>query len=159
NDKGPAEPDLRLRGWSWFAPYHDPEKLALVTDAGLFGLYGIRQPGNKNDELLFPLLRDDFALDPDGQPLAGRAQLVHARESAFGGVAGGVLRRREWTSDRETGRKVVEVWRPAGEPLGSALHSPQVHTDEAGTMLFLVTQSAGGQPCLATAVDADDGSV
>src|SRR5262249_55998666 len=49
----PAE--VRLPGWPWFPPYHDPEKLALVTDAGVLGLFGIHQTGTA-DPPLFPLL-------------------------------------------------------------------------------------------------------
>ena len=46
---------VQLPGWSWFPPYHDPETIALVTDAGAIGLFGIRQKGD-TDPPLFPLL-------------------------------------------------------------------------------------------------------
>src|SRR5439155_13781782 len=36
-DAAPPPADVRLPGWSWFPPYADPEKLALVTDAGALG--------------------------------------------------------------------------------------------------------------------------
>src|SRR5262249_18462956 len=41
-DAAPLRLDLRLPGWSWFAPRQDGEKLALATDRGAVGLWGIR---------------------------------------------------------------------------------------------------------------------
>ena len=49
------ETPARLPGWTWFEPKQDGEKLAVLSDAGILGLFGIRQPGNQ-DQALFPLL-------------------------------------------------------------------------------------------------------
>jgi outer membrane protein assembly factor BamB len=154
-----AEFEMSLRGWSWFAPYSDPEKLAVVTDEGEFGLYGIQQPGNKNDDLLFPMLKENYLLEPKGTPRAGRAQLVHADASTFWVMSHGILRRLQLSFDRETGPKIVKVWGNETTPLGSPLHASQVQPDANGTTLFLVTQSIAEPNCLVTAVDAEDGSI
>src|SRR5581483_3805543 len=53
--ESPPPAEVRLPGWSWFPPYHDPETIALVTDAGAIGLFGIEQRGDA-DPPLFPLL-------------------------------------------------------------------------------------------------------
>ena len=46
-------------GWTWFPPAHDSEKLALLTDTGMLGLFGIRQAHNR-DAPLFPWLPGGF---------------------------------------------------------------------------------------------------
>src|SRR5205823_9076417 len=49
------DPPPRLRGWTWFRPFQDGEKLVCLSDAGRLGLFGIAQAGNR-DQALFPLL-------------------------------------------------------------------------------------------------------
>jgi outer membrane protein assembly factor BamB len=154
-------PERRLRGWPWFPPHRDPEKLVTVTDAGVLGLFGIVQAANKDDPL-FPLVRvpgaDEGSVElPGGGSARGRAQVVHAQGDDLWVLARGRLLRHSLTLT-EKGPKVVphSEW---GQPLdlGSPLHESQ--TDDAGTTLFLVTQSPNGRACLATAVDAETGHV
>src|SRR5208282_1829420 len=45
-------------GWPSFPPYFDAEKLALIGDAGVLGLFGIRQQRDR-DAPLFPLVREE----------------------------------------------------------------------------------------------------
>jgi outer membrane protein assembly factor BamB len=143
----PAE--VRLPGWSWFPPYHDPEKLALATDAGALGLFGIRQAGN-DDPPLFPLLGQD--LPPAGAARRpARAQLVHAEEYGFWVLAGGALQHWRLGLDRQQGRRLTPVW-GTGLRLGSPLHAGQVSADRS--TLYLVTQTDAPPSHRATAVDA-----
>src|SRR5262249_13631462 len=51
----PLGPQASLAGWTWFTPRLDPEKLVLLSDAGVLGLFGVRQVGNADAEL-FPWL-------------------------------------------------------------------------------------------------------
>jgi outer membrane protein assembly factor BamB len=147
--------DVRLPGWSWFPPYADSEKIALVTDAGALGLFGIRQKGNEYDAPLFPLLGfDPPAAEGARQPL--RAQLVHAEEYGFWVLAGGALQHWRLGLDRAKGRILAPVW-GAGVPLGSPLHATQVSADRS--TLYLVTQTEVPSTSLATAVDARTGRV
>src|SRR5205823_900626 len=115
-----------LPGWSWFPPYHDAEKLALVTDAGAIGLFGIRQDGTA-DRLLFPLLGQELstqatrsaatpALSTQNRP--ARAQLVHAEEDGFWVLAGGALQRWRLGMSRREGWRLTRAWEP-GVPLGA----------------------------------------
>jgi outer membrane protein assembly factor BamB len=146
--------EIRLPGWSWFSPYADSEKIALVTDAGTLGLFGIKQAGNVDDPL-FPLLGfDPPAAEAARQPL--RAQLVHAEEYGFWVLAGGVLQHWRLGLDRAKGRMLAPVW-GEGVLLGSPLHPTQVSADRS--TLFLVTQTAAPATSLATAVDARTGRV
>src|SRR3954453_7829432 len=50
------DPPPRVPGWTWFQPYHDGEKLVMMSDTGVLGLFGIRQLRNR-DPALFPLLQ------------------------------------------------------------------------------------------------------
>lgn len=152
----------RLRGWSWFPPYRDAEKLVMVTDAGSLGLFGIVQAQNQ-DSPLFPLVRVEQqppgVVDVPGEVVGrGRAQVVHAQENDLWVLARGGLQRMVLTFDRKKGPKVVPhpLWsRPL--VLGSPLHESQ--TDEAGTTLFVVTQGLNEHNCVMSAVDAETGRI
>jgi outer membrane protein assembly factor BamB len=164
----------RLDGWTWFEPSQDGEKLAVLSDAGLLGLFGIRQLGNR-DQPLFPLLpKDDplpkerllpkygldlsrFLLKEQERELPrerGRSQVVHMRENDFWVLAHGRLQQVhvgwKWTR----GPQAAAAWK---EPLtlGSPLHEPQCLEDRntGHSTFFLVTQALKQQTCLATAVD------
>src|SRR5262249_5299233 len=149
----PAPP--RVRGWSWFPPYHDPEKIIMATDAGVVGLFGVRQRQTE-DPPLFPLMRDElkpkFTVAGDGSR-SGRAQVVYSQGDDLWVLAQGGLQKFCFTLDPKSGPRVVEdrQWKQP-LPLGSPLHRSQV--DATGATLFLVTQSLTRNACLATAVEA-----
>jgi outer membrane protein assembly factor BamB len=155
-------PDRKLRGWPWFPPHLDPEKLITVTDAGVLGLFGIVQPHNK-DTPLFPLVRlpdqEEGTLELQGHGTArGRAQVVLARgDEELWVLARGRLLRYVLTLNAAGPRAVPDPNWERPLDLGSPLHESQL--DDDGTTLFLVTQSPNGQTCLATAVDAETGRV
>lgn len=155
------QPRPQTRGWTWFSPYHDPEKLALATDAGVLSLFGIRQPGN-DDLPLFSILGDDVHLGGTRNETAhhrGRAQVVHVQENDYWVLAQGRLQRWQLTFDRKAGPKMTAVWK---EPpaLGSPLHTGQVTELSGGGLgLLLVTQSQTRQTCFATLVNAEDGRI
>jgi outer membrane protein assembly factor BamB len=155
----PLNLDLRVRGWSWFPPYKDDEKLALATDAGVVGVFGIKQKNNR-DKPLFPLCDQEIVLQrpkenpPTGEE--GRAQVICFDDSNFWVLADGSLHRLRLALGG-TGWQMTELWtKPV--PLGSPLHAAQV--DLTRKVLFLVTQSPGGQGCVASTVameaEADD---
>jgi hypothetical protein len=154
-DRPDAPPLLQsepqIRGWSWFQPCCDGEKLACVTDAGVFGLFGINQVRN-DDPPLFAEFPGGLALQEKTVRI-GRAQVVHAWEDDFWILAHGELQRMHFDRYRRT---LVPLWATA-LPLGSPLHPGQM--DESGKILFVVTQDLSRHICLATAVTAEDGSV
>jgi hypothetical protein len=159
------EHDLLLRGWTWFAPFADDEKVAVVTDAGRLGLFGIRQPENA-DPLLFPLLapqqgghRLDLLLPPGGTG-RGRAQVVYARGEDLWIMANGKLQRVQLGWHGMGGRTLLPGWR-APLDLGLPLHAGQVaeNPDTDRSLLVLATQPAARLECLATAVDDESGTV
>jgi hypothetical protein len=155
----PLDLELRLRGWSWFPPYQDDEKLALATDAAVLGVFGIKQKNNR-DKPLFALRDKEFVLDepkrnaPPRQE--GRAQVVYFDDSNYWVLTHGALHRVRITLGTD-GWKMTKLWRTP-VPLGSPVHAAQVDVERK--ILFLVTQPPGGQACVASAVnmeaDGDD---
>lgn len=150
----PPVAEVALAGWSWFDPFHDAERIAVATDAGVLGLFGFRQPGML-DAPLFPLLdREPRVADPAAPP--AKAQLVHAEEQGFWVLAGERLQHWRLELDRLAGRRLTAGWSLAVK-LGAPLHEPQISQDR--TTLFVVTQTTSPPACLATAVHAADGRV
>lgn len=157
----PLDPPPQIAGWTWFDPRQDGEKLATVSDAGILGLFGIRQVGNR-DQALFPLLQ------PAGVDLSpflgasrsrarerGRAQLVQMRGEDLWVLAHGRLQKIQLRWSNESGPRAVPGWEVTRD-LGSPLHAAQRLEDRDGrATFFLVTQKLDRQICLASAVDED----
>lgn len=144
--------EVRLSGWSWFAPYQDAEKMALVTDNGVLGLIGIQQKNNA-DPPIFPLLgRDAPPVATPSSP--ARSELVHAEEYGFWALVAGRLQHWRLGLDRRVGPKLTPTWR-SSLALGSPVHASQVSRDRA--TLFLVTQTDSPTGHWVTAVDARTG--
>jgi len=164
----------RVRGWSWFPPYLDAEKVALVTDAGVLGLFGIKQARNL-DPALFPR----FLAGPGEQKLEpflklngggsaapphlgagrGRAQMVHVQGEDYWVLAHGRMQRLRLGWQNDLGPRLMPAWKdpPA---LGSPLHASQVEEDLTGrSTLYVVTQALTQPECLATAIDDETGNL
>jgi outer membrane protein assembly factor BamB len=162
----PAE-ELKLKpipGWTWFPPYHDGEKVAMLGDAGLLGIFGIRQVRNPKDPLLFPMLPEYFNVGPAAAAAAGahsRAEVVAVRDRDYWLLAGGELKRLflELTAKEGPRMKPMTGW--DAPILGSPLQATQVEKDplRGGTSLILVTEPSARQTCLATAVDDREGKI
>lgn len=160
----------RLSGWPWFRLHHDPEKIALLSDAGVLGLFGIRQRNN-TDEPIFPLLNgpEQIAGQPNpGVPLAnwlppdprgkGRALVAHVQAEDLWVIVHGKLQYLRVGWGAAQGPQIVPGWNQPLE-IGSPLHDSQVEENRNGATLYLVTQALARPTCVATAVDAATGQV
>lgn len=141
------KPPVELTGWTSFTPYHDPEKMVLLSDAGVLGLFGIRQPNNR-DQPLFPLVHSGgLPLDPllrDGPargPLPrGRAEVVEVQGNDLWVLAGGRLQRLRLGWGLAAGPELVPVW-AAAQPVGASVHAAQqVPLPNGRTHLVVVTR-------------------
>ena len=142
--------DLALPGWAWFPPVSDGERLAVVTDAGQFRLFGINQPGN-NDTAIFPLPHPTLAPPPAGNPMRGL--VVPAEEGAFWVLAGGTMRKFRLTLLPDRGLAMVSAGNPV--PVGEPTQPAQL-TPRRDVACFVVgSQHAAG--CRAVAVRLADG--
>ena len=148
-DGGDTASEIAIGGWASFPPFCDGEKLAVVTDKGEFGLYGLALAKNP-DPAIFAFPSRTGRPGPD-RP--SRGQVVLADERTFWVLVGGSLRKLRFGISGEEGLRLV----PAGEPIpaGEPLHAPQVTT--RGDLFVVVTQD--GPACRATAVDARTGRV
>lgn len=148
-DNAPATREIALPGWASFPPHCDGEKLAVVTDKGEFGLYGLKLAGNDDQDLFaFPARPA-----PGRNPRLSRGQVVRAEEGAFWILAGGQLQRLRFGISPAAGVRMVPYGDPI--PVGEPLHDPQENA--SGDTLVVVTQE--GMTCRATAVDANTGEV
>jgi outer membrane protein assembly factor BamB len=160
-------PPPRVAGWTWFPPHCDTEKVALVSDAGVLGLFGVRQPRNPKDPELFPLFPapPDLGgadltpfLGPAGKALS-RSEMVETDGDDYWVLARGKLLRLRLGLDFAAGPKWTPVWGPL--EVGSPLHESQVVEDRrlGRSTLYLVTRPLNRQTCVATAVDDETGAV
>ncbi len=118
-------PPATLAGWTWFNPYHDPEKIILISDAGRLGLFGTRQPFNR-DEPLFSLLPEgsyDLAARFRGAR-RGRAEVAHVEGDDLWVLAAERLQRLRLAWGFAQGPRLVDVWKEP-LPIGSPLHATQ----------------------------------
>jgi len=164
------KPPATFAGWTWFEPKQDSEKLAVLSDAGRLGLFGIRQPGNR-DPALFPLLQpggldlSSFLRSPvaasarrasKGQELAqerGRSQVVYMQGDDLWVLAHGQLQQLQLYMDPREGPQVRPRWQTP-LALGSPLHEAQYIPEPNGHSTFVLVTQALQQPmCLATAVN------
>jgi hypothetical protein len=149
SEQKPVEPILRLPGLS-DAPWHDGHRLGIVNETGMLSLWDFGQK-------LFPLLKQDFAIEASKQP--GHCVVVHADADNLWTLTRGRLQRVETTFQPTTGPGVRVRWT---QPivLGTLLHPVEARRDANGhTILFLTTQADDAPVCLCTAVDADEGKV
>ena len=148
-DESSPPVEIELPGWASFPPYCDGEKLAIVTDSGEFGLYGLALAGNRDMAI--------FAF-PDRPPSPGehrpsRGQVVLAEEGVFWILAGGDLRKLRFGINAAEGVRLIPSSNPI--PVGEPLHAPQVNA--VRDTFVVVTQE--GMTCRATAVNAITGEV
>jgi outer membrane protein assembly factor BamB len=148
-ESNPFGKPISLPGWASFPPYCDGEKVAVVTDKGEFGLYGLALEKNKDDALFV------FTSRPakPGETRPSRGQVVLAEEGSYWVLAGGELRRLRFGINDVEGVRLV----PYGDPIpaGEPLHAPQVNARR--DTFVVVTQD--GMNCRATAVDALTGQL
>jgi outer membrane protein assembly factor BamB len=162
------KPVPHVPGWTWFKPFQDGERLGMLSDEGVLGLFGISQVRNKDKEL-FPLLdKEGVDLRPflggreraDARGLLGRAQVVQAQGNDFWVLASGMLQRLQLGWQGAAGRQIVAGWQQPVE-VGSPLHAAQVEEDpvKGRSTLYVVTRSLKHHACQATAVDDETGKV
>jgi hypothetical protein len=157
-DQKPIDLPIKLPGDVWTAPWHDRQKLAVATDAGVLGLFGIREKGNR-DKLLFRLLQSDFRLEDADSSHRARALVVHADQENYWVLSGGRLHRLQRTFTAQSGPALVRRW-PQPVKVGSPLHAGQVHQRADGSIvLILAALAADESTCWLRAIDAEHGQV
>jgi hypothetical protein len=156
---GPPSSDRTVPhpGWTWDTPFHDPEKIALVTDAAFLAVYGIRQAGNRDPDIFQQVgLNLDALLKPEGSA-RGRGQIAAMHGDDLWVLSNGKLQRFEKVSSVSTGPRLNPAW-PAALEVGSPLH-PTREVEDPSTgqkALVVVTQALKQQVCMVTSVRTED---
>ena len=146
----------RLPGRTWYPPLFNPEQFTMVTDAGAFAAYGLRQRDNRDPDV-FTLLRESLgrSLSPSGD----RPLPIHADGRNFWVLAQGRLHHFQVSMSPQDGWKIISRPLPMSS-VGSALHGAQIQLDDQGrTTAYLVTESPDGRACLVSAVDLDQQAI
>ncbi len=149
-DPVPPAVELTVPGWVWFPPASDGERLAAVTDAGQFRLFGVNLPGNR-DPALFALPAPTLPAPPDGAPVPGLA--VPAEDGAFWVLAGGTLQKYRLKLHPVRGLELVADGK--AEPVGAPTQPAQLNP-RRDTACFVV-RSGNSSGCRAVAVRLRDG--
>ncbi|MBN9521647.1 PQQ-binding-like beta-propeller repeat protein [bacterium] len=144
------EAELPVPGWVWFPPVSDGERLAAVTDAGQFRLFGVNLPGNR-DPALFALPAPPLPTPPDGAPVPGLA--VPAEDGAFWVLANGALQKYRLRLHPVRGLELVADGK--AEPVGAPTQPVQMNP-RRDTACFVV-RSGNSSGCRAVAVRLQDG--
>ena len=113
---------LPVPGWVSFAPVCDGERLAVVSDTGLFRLFGVNQLGNV-DKPLFPFPAPPAPANPPDRPIPGL--LIPVEEGTYWLVANGNLQKARLALVPNRGQEVVLVG-PA-TPVGEPVHGAQLN--------------------------------
>jgi hypothetical protein len=138
---------VALAGWTWFSPYHDAEKIVMVSDAGVLGTIGICQALNR-DEALFPLLPGSGVdlgslLWPAGDRRKrnrGRAEVAQVQGDDLWVLAEGRMMRLRLAWGPAQGPRMSPAW-PAPLDVGSPIHASQVFDNaQGGSGMVVVTR-------------------
>lgn len=151
----PAAPpavETTVGGWAAFPPETDGERCGLVTDRGVFALFGVNQRANA-DAAVFAV-PVNFAAPPKADTVVP-GQVVLADEDSTWVLAGGDLVRLRQAIDPKDGWKVIPAGPP--RPLGEPLHRPQVNARRDLVMVTVRSPATGA--CRAVCFDPRDGRI
>jgi outer membrane protein assembly factor BamB len=143
----------RLQGRICFSPFFDGENVSLVTDAGVFAIFGIRQ---RDDRDLFLLHKETL---PISFSEADRPQILHADGQNFWVFAQGRLRQFQVGINLTQGSRLTSR-AIAIPPLGPTLHQAIMQTDEHGRpFLYFTAEGDHGRGATISAVDLEAGGL
>jgi hypothetical protein len=131
--------ELPLRGWAWFPPVTDGERLAVVTDASQLRLFELKQPANL-DKALFGLPEPKLPTPPEGVPVRG--MVFPAEEAAFWVLSNGVMQKFRLGLIAARGVEMLPVG--PSIPLGEPTQAPQFNARKDATCLVVRSQNSDG---------------
>ncbi len=155
----PAEQtaDVTVPGHIGFSPVSDGERVAVATDAGVFAVFGVAQPGNA-DKPLFAVPGTKPTGDPDALDMA---QVVAADDDTFWVLAGGQVSRLRLAVDPVAGPKLAASgavhWNDKPVSLGAAAGRPQLRP--ALNVAVVTVRPEAADAVHVVAFDLDSGEV
>ncbi len=145
----PLAGSVSIAGHVQFPPYTDGERVAVVTDAGAFGLFGTNQPGNL-DANIYAIPSPQLPADPQS-PVSGL--VISSEEDTFWALSRSQLYLLRLGVSPQAGLRVSTSGLPI--PAGIPLHIPQLNA--AREIAFLVVRSDDSDGVRAIAFDPRDG--
>jgi len=143
-----------LPGWSWFTPPLSPDRITVITDAGVLGVLGLNL--DNPDEALYPLIHDGSGQCPTlGIDAPYRAMAIHSDEHLLWVMAGGSLRQ---IALDVLNQKTHTLWPTEDEPpqvVGLPLHEAAL--DRESERICVATRSADATRTEFVSVDANTG--
>jgi hypothetical protein len=146
------EAELPLRGWAWFPPVTDGERLSVVSDVGQLRIFEVKQTGNF-DKTLFALPDPKVTFTAEGSLVRGVA--FPAEETAFWSLSNGTLQKYRIGLIPARGVELLPVGAPL--QLGEATQAPQMNNRNDAA--FLVVRSQNSDGCKAVLLSLRDGAV
>jgi hypothetical protein len=140
---------VAMPGHVLFPPHTDGERVAVVTDAGAFGLFGTNQPGNQ-DANIFAIPSASLPTDAKS-PMPG--QVISAEEDTFWAVSRSKLYRLRLGLTPGTGLQVNTAGLPL--PAGVPIQVPQLNARRE--VALIVVRSDDSDGVRAMAFDPRDG--
>lgn len=148
--------EIAMSGWSWFQPSATPDRIAIVTDEGELGVFGLNL--DNTQESLYPLILDEqeqttrlTIRDPF------RSLAVYSEEHLLWVMAGGKLQRFFLDVIGQQVKPLALAGPRAAAISGVPVHAAQL--DRAGNTFFLATMSLRGDDFAFSAVDVDTGDL
>ncbi len=151
-----AVTDVQFDGWSWFRPSMTADRIAVVSDAGDLGVYGVNL--DNAEEGVYPMVvGKDGAVPRLEIDKPFRALAIHSDENFLWLLAGGRLQKIFLDVIHQ---KIQPLWDDHPNQAiiaGAAAHRAQL--DRWGRTFYLTTMSEHGEKYELSAVDADSGEV
>ncbi len=144
-----ATTTLSLPGHVWFPPHTDGERVAIVTDAGAFGLFGTNQLGNQ-DAGMYAIPGPQLPVDAKN-PSAG--QIAIADDDTFWTISRSKLFRMRLGFTAQNGLQVT----PAGLPVPSGVPMQSPQWNARRDTAFVAVRSEESDGMRAIAFDVRDG--
>ena len=145
----PLGGSVGIAGHLQFPPYTNGERIAVVTDAGAFGLFGTNQPGNQ-DANIFAVPSVPLPTDTKN-PLAG--QVISGEEDTYWAVSRSKLYRLRVGVNMKDGLQVSASGLP--QPAGIPVQAVQLNARR--DVVLIVVRSEDSDGVRAIAFDPRDG--
>lgn len=134
----PLSGSVSLPGHVLFPPHSDGERVAVVTDAGSFALFGTNQPGNQDPNI--------YAIPSAGLPVDAKApmagQVISGEEDTFWAVSRGKLYRLRLALTPGAGLQVMTSGLPVS--VGVPVQAAQLNSRRDTALIVVRSEDSDG---------------
>ncbi len=149
-DAGPLK-ERALPGWSWFAPAATPDRVAVITDEGTLGVFGLNL--DNPQEAIYPFIQDQQGKCPQldiHDPY--RSLAIYCDEHLLWFMAGGKLQK--YSLD-VLNQRVIPQTLPTGLGAVTGVPAHEAQADSWNRVFYLACMSPGGEQYCLQAFDTE----